>query len=145
MDKSKQLACNIRLVNEKLKFSGTVTGNDPVQIDYIPPFGDSSGYTSLELLLLSLSSCLGSAVLIFLRRMGKTITGFEISSEGLRRTEHPTGFSRIIMKIDIISENTLNEDLDKVIKMAEEKYCPVWSMIKGNVETEVHYTIRKAE
>ncbi len=142
MDKSKELACNIRLVNEKLKFSGTVTGNDPVSIDYIPPFGDNEGYTSLELLLLSLSSCLGSAVLLFLRRMGKNISGFEISSKGIRRTEHPTGFSKIIMEIDIISGNTNKDDLDKVIKMAEDKYCPVWAMIRGNVETEVRHTIR---
>lgn len=142
MDKSKELACNIRLVNDKLKFSGTVTGNDPVSIDYIPPLGDNEGYTSLELLLLSFSSCLGSAVLLFLRRMGKTIKGFEISSKGIRRSEHPTAFSKIILSIDLISDNTLDEDLDKVIKMAEDKYCPVWAMIKGNVETEVHYNIR---
>ena len=80
MDKSKELTATVRLINDKLNFSGTVEGNIPVSIDYTPPLGDNLGYTSLELLLLSLSSCLGSATLTFLRRMGKTITGFEIRS-----------------------------------------------------------------
>ncbi len=57
-DKSRELNSTIKLVNDKLHFMGTVTGNQPVSIDYIAPMGDDLGYTSLELLLLSLSSCL---------------------------------------------------------------------------------------
>lgn len=68
-DKSKELTASIKLLNEKLHFQGMVDGNEPISIDYTPPLGDNLGYTSLELLLLSLSSCVGSAVLTFLRRM----------------------------------------------------------------------------
>lgn len=81
-DKSKELNSSIKLVNDKLHFVGIVGDKDPVSIDYIPPLGDDLGYTSLELLLLSLSSCLGSAVLTFLRKMKKTITNCEIKASG---------------------------------------------------------------
>lgn len=142
-DKSKQLSASVKLINDKLNFSGIVEGNSPISIDYIPPLGDSMGYTSLELLLLSLSSCLGSAMLLFLRRMQKTISEFEITAQGVRNEDHPTGFKNILMNINIKSPDVNEADLEKVAGLAEEKYCPVWSMIKGNVVIKLVYTIRK--
>jgi putative redox protein len=140
-DKSKELSTSLNLINERLNFTGTAGGNSPISIDYIPPFGDDLGYTSLELLLLSLSSCLGSAILIFLRRMNKNITLFEINARGKRREEHPTGFEKIILEVRLTSPDITEEDLRKVTAMAEDKYCPVWSMIKGNTEVITEFII----
>jgi len=134
INKSKELKASIKLINDKLHFEGNVEGNQPVSIDYVPPFGDNLGYTSLELFLLSLSSCLGSAVLLFLRRMNKTITGFSINAHGIRKEDHPTCFKTITLEININSKDCSLDDLNKVIKMAEDTYCPVWAMVKGNVE-----------
>jgi putative redox protein len=141
-DKAKKLNASVKLINDKLHFTGTVGNNTPISIDYIAPLGDDLGYTSLELLLLSLESCIGSAVLTFLRRMGKTITGCEIHARGLRKEEHPTGFCRIIVEINLKSPDVTDADLKKVIFMAEDKYCPVWSMIKGNTEVETVFYIK---
>jgi putative redox protein len=140
-DKSKELYSSVRLVNDRLNFIGTVEGNSPVSIDYTPPLGDNLGYTSLELLLLSLSSCLGSAVLTFLRRMNKTITSCEINAKGIRREEHPTAFKCIEVEIILGSADTTNEDMLKVLKLSEDKYCPVYSMIKGNTDIQFTYRI----
>lgn len=134
IDKSKELITSLVLINDKLHFSGLADHNLPVSIDYTPPLGDNLGYTSLELLLLSLSSCIGSSVLVLLRKMRKTINGFEINSRGIRKQDHPTGFNTIILKIKLNSPDTSDEELWKVIKMSEATYCPVWSMLKGNVE-----------
>jgi putative redox protein len=141
IDKSKELTTSLHLVNEKLHFVGTVNGNESISIDYIPPLGDNLGYTSLELLLLSLSSCIGSAALIFLRKMKKSITGLTINTTGVRREERPTGFKTITIILAITSIDITAADVDKVIKLAEESYCPVWSMIKGNVEIVIQHTI----
>lgn len=140
-DKSKELSASVKLINDKLNFSGIVVGNSPISIDYIPPLGDNLGYTSLELLLLSLSSCLGSAMLLFLRRMQKTISEFEITAKGVRNEDHPTGFKSILMNIHIKSPDVIEADLRKVIGLAEEKYCPVLSMVKGNVVIDFEYEI----
>jgi len=140
-DKSKELNATISLINDKLNFRGTVGGNIPVSIDYTPPLGDNLGYTSLELLLLSLSSCMGSSILTFLRKMKKTITRFEIHSKGIRKQEHPTGFETIFIEINIVSPDVTENDLDKVIKLSEDTYCPVWAMLKGNVGIIVKYAI----
>jgi putative redox protein len=140
-DKSKELTASVKLVNDRLHFSGFVEGNSPVSIDYIPPLGDNLGYTSLELLLLSFSTCLGTAVLVFLRKMQKSISEFEITANGIRNEEHPTGFKSILMDIHLKSNDVNEGDLNKVVALAEDKYCPVWAMIKGNVQVSVRYTI----
>lgn len=141
MDKSIELNSSIRLINDKLHFEGTAGESVPVSIDYTPPLGDNLGYTSLELLLLSLSSCIGSSVLTFLRKMKKNITGCEISSKGIRREEHPTCFKTILVTIILNSVDITEDDLKKVIKLSEETYCPVWAMLKGNVQVEIEFKI----
>ncbi len=134
LDKSKEVSASLVLVNDRLHFEGLADQNQPVSIDYTPPLGDNLGYTSLELLLLSLSSCIGSSILTLLRKMRKTITSFEIDSRGIRKQEHPTAFKTIILDIKLSSPDTSTDDILKVIKLSEETYCPVWSMMKGNVE-----------
>lgn len=133
IDKSKELRSSIQLINEKVQFKGSVDGNNPVMIDYTPPIGDNAGYTSLELFLLSLSSCAGTAILVLLRKMQKSIQSFEISSIGNRKQEHPTGFKSVTLEINIKSENLTSDEMNKVLGMIE-GICPVLSMIKGNVE-----------
>ena len=141
-DKSKELAASVMLINEKLLFEGNVAGNEPVLIDYVPPLGDNLGYTSLELLLLSLSSCVGSAMLVVLRKMQQHVHVFEIVSKGIRRQEHPTGFESINLEVILSSGNIEVEDMEKVTRLIE-GLCPVLSMVKGNVEISYNFTITK--
>lgn len=87
IDKSKELRTKATLINGKLNFEGIVNGNQSISVDYTPPLGDNLGYTSLELLLLSLSSCAGSAMLVILRKMNKLIEG--LSPEPFPRPAEP--------------------------------------------------------
>lgn len=141
-DKSKEITASISLINDKLHFRGTADENKEISIDYIPPLGDNLGYTSLELLLLSLSSCVGSSVLTFLRKMRKNIKSFSIESKGIRKQEHPTGFETIFLDIQLQSEDVSNDDMLKVIKLSEDTYCPVYAMLKGNVEIQIQFAIK---
>ena len=143
IDKTKELSATIKLINDKLNFTGIVNENTPISIDYIPPLGDNLGYTSLELLLLSLTSCLGSAILTFLRKMNKTILSCEIHGSGIRKEEHPTGFKEIKVEIKIKSNDVSENDMLKVIQLSEETYCPVWAMLKRNVELKITFKIEK--
>jgi len=75
--------------------------------------------------------------------MRKTIDGFEMKIEGTRKDQHPTSFSRIMMDIQVQSDDMENDDLEKALRLAEETYCPVWAMIKNNVVVETKYKIIK--
>lgn len=139
-DKSNELKTPIRLLNEKLHFEGRADGNDPVSIDYTPPLGNHTGYTSLELFLLSLSSCTGSAILVLLRTMKKSIDFFEATSTGYRNEEHPTGFNTIRMKVNIKSNSISSDDMTKVIDLTK-SICPVLSMLDSNIKVIIEYKI----
>jgi putative redox protein len=141
-DKSKELIASISLVNQRLQFKGDVSGNEPVLIDYVPPLGDNLGYTSLELLLLSLSSCVGSALLVVLRKMQKTIILFEIEAKGQRKQVHPTGFSSIHLEIKVQSPDITADVLTNAVNLIE-GLCPVLDMVKGNVEITYSFKINQ--
>ena len=139
-DKSKTLTSSITLINEKLHFEGKADGNYPISIDYTPPLGDNLGYTSLELFLLSLSSCIGSAILVVLRKMKKNTEFFEVNSTGYRNTEHPTGFYKISMMVNLKSCNTTSDDMNRTIDLIR-NICPVLSMLDKNVKVIIEYAI----
>lgn len=139
-DKSKTLTSSIKLLNEKLHFEGMVEGNAAISIDYTPPLGDNLGYTSLELFLLSLSSCTGSAILVLLRKMNKHIDQFEIASTGNRKENHPTGFSAITLHVHIKAKDLNNSEMEKVIGMIE-SICPVLSMLDKSIKTTITFKI----
>lgn len=131
------LETRISLINNKVRFIAQAGTQPSLHIDYVPPFGDGQGYTSLELLLLSFSSCLASSIALLLRKMQKEVDNLRINATGIRHQEHPTGFKTIIFEIYLESDNVHEEDLNKVLQLSEQTYCPVWSMLKGNVELKV--------
>jgi len=137
------LKAKIKLINDKIKFSCRSKENVEIITDYIPPLGDNEGYMPLELFLISLATCTSGTILPLLRRMRKTVNGFEMKVEGIRKDQHPTSFSRITMDIQIQSDDLENDDLEKALRLAEETYCPVWAMIKNNVTVETSYKILK--
>jgi putative redox protein len=112
-----------------------------VQIDYIPPFGGDDGIMPLELLLISLAGCSLHSVLFLLRKMGKTVDGFEVHATGQRRDEHPTVFTGIELQLKLKGAMLDAASVEKAITLAEEKICPVWAMLKVSVPVSWKYTI----
>ncbi len=141
MEINKELKVSLVLNNDKLHFNGVSRENEQISIDYTPPLGDNLGYTSLELFLLSISSCIVSTVLIFLRKKNIVISGVNINANGIRKEEHPTGLKNVDINIEIDSENLTNQEMDSVIKKSKEEYCPVISMLNKDVQVAVNYEI----
>ncbi len=138
---SEQLMVTTSLMNEKVKFKGVSGFNPEIILDYTPPIGDGEGYTSLELFLISLASCSGTAIALLLRKMRKDVSGLRINVKGSRREQHPTYFEKIHLEFNLVSKNAEDVDLEKAIKLSEESVCPVWNMVKNNVEISYEYII----
>jgi putative redox protein len=128
------LAVAVDLQGEKVRFSGSARALPAVCADYFPPLGDGAGYTGLELLLLSLAACSATSVVSLLRRSKKTVTAFRVNARGTRRAQHPTSFDRIQLEFVLTSPDAAAADLQEAVRMSEERLCPVWAMLKGNVE-----------
>jgi putative redox protein len=132
-----QVEVAVQLTNQKVRFKGTTRALPEVTFDYAPPVGDGQGYTGLEMLLMSLAACSGTSVVFLLRKMGKDVSSFGVQARGIRRETHPTSFKNIVLQFTLNSKDAQEADLQKAIRMSEESYCPVWAMIKGNVEVSI--------
>ncbi len=134
---------NVRLINRKVQFTGVSNANpeQPITFDYKPPLGDGLGYNGLELLLMGFSGCSATAIVYLLRKMGKTVSGLEVNAKGIRREQPPIKFEKIFIEFILNSEDTKDTDIRKAIQLAEQSVCPVWQMIKGNVEVVPEYRI----
>ena len=128
------LAVTVKLMNQKMQFSGTARALPAVTADYFPPLGDGHGYTGLELLLLSLAVCSATSIVSLLRRMKKTVSDFQVNASGIRREQHPTSFNKIFLIFILTSPDAADADLQKAVQLSEETFCPAWAMLKGNVE-----------
>lgn len=135
---------NIKLINEGIKMEATSRENPAITLDYFPPYGHAEGYTPLELVLISFAACTGTTVLTMLRgRQKRTITGLTAESKGYQRDRHPKTFDKIELHLTLTSPDLLDEELKEALAVAEEKLCPVWALLKGNVETDVTFEIKR--
>ena len=137
-----QLNAQVHLIDDKVKMKAHVPGKPPVIMDYFPPIGKGEGYTPLEILLMSLATCYGTTVKSMLTgHLRKEIRNLTLFAEGDRLKEHPTKFHTIRLTMNVDSPDLNMEELTSVAAMAEEKFCPVWAMIEGNVAVETKLTI----
>lgn len=137
------MEAKVRLTNQKLRFSAAAPEKPEIITDYIAPYGDDDGYYPLEVFLVSLGTCAGGTILTLLRKFGRTVDSLEINLRGESRTEHPKSFSTIHMEISVASPDATEEDIRKATRMSEEKFCPVWAMIRGNVEVKSVFSLSK--
>ena len=136
-----ELEVTVHSTDQKLGYIGALRSLPPIAMDYIPPHGDGQGYMPLELLLMSLGTCSGGTIGLLLRKMGKTVSAITVNVKGTRRDQHPTSFQKILLEFIVNSDDVKDADIQKAITLAEESVCPVWAMVKGNVEITTEYRI----
>jgi putative redox protein len=90
---------------------------------------------------MSLSGCSATAIAFLLRKMGKNISGLKVYAKGVRRDQSPIKFEKIFLEFIVNSQDTKDADILKAIQLAEGSVCPVWQMVKGNVEVKTEYKI----
>lgn len=93
------------------------------------------------MLLMSLAVCSSTAIVFLLRKMGKQVSSFQVSSTGIRCAEFPWHFEKIFLNFTVQSETINENDMYEVLKLSEESHCPVWAMLRGNVEITTAFKI----
>ena len=137
-----ELKVTVNDLRGKMQLTGTGHTGHTVAIDYTPPLGEDKGFTSLELLMVSLASCSGHTIQFLLGKMGMPLDKLEVHASGVRRMDmHPTVLTDIALHYDLTGSGLDPASVEKAISMAEETYCPVWAMIKNNVSVSWKYTI----
>jgi putative redox protein len=75
--------------------------------------------------------------------MRKTVAGFDVHAKGVRREQHPTSFETISLQFTLRSPDVEDGDIEKAVRLSEETYCPVWDMLKNNVEVTSRFSVIK--
>ena len=97
------------------------------------PAEKKSNMSPVELLLSALASCVAVEVVSMIKKRRKTVTNLIINSEGDRNELPPRYFKKIRLHFKLISPDANNEELQKVLKLAVEKYCSVGSSLKSEI------------
>lgn len=137
------LVVKVKRTDNKVHFESVSDTNPSIQIpiDYAPPLGNGNGFAGLEILLISFAGCVSTTVVFLLSRLGKRISFYTASAEGIR-SEHPLSLKKICFHIYIESEAVTGTDMENVIKQAE-AISPVWQAVKNNIIVETTFDLRK--
>lgn len=139
---SAELKVTVGNLQGKMQLTGKGHTGHEVRIDYTPPLGEDNGFTSLELLMVSLAGCSGHTVQYILGKMGKKLEKLEVHAVGKRRMDvHPTVLTAIELHFDLGGEALDAPSVEKAIKLSEETYCPAWAMLKNSVAVSWSYSI----
>ncbi|MDY6933028.1 MAG: OsmC family protein [Spirochaetota bacterium] len=138
---------SVDLTNDKVQFTGISQSNpdNPIIFDFFPPIGDGQGFNGLELLLMSFAGCSGTTIVCLLRDMGKNVSGLKINAKGIRRNQLPIKFEKILLEFILTSDDTQDKDIQKAIQLAEESVCPVWQVMKNNVDVTTEYRLTASQ
>jgi len=136
------LMVKLQSIDDKAMYSAMARENPAIVIDYFPPVGTGKGYTSLELLMASFASCVSTTLLSVLRyKKKKVVNDISAEVEGTVREVHPKALEHILLRLKIKAKDLTETEVRETLIVLEEKLCPVWAMMKGNVSVSVEVEI----
>lgn len=112
-----------------------------VEIDFTPEGQPLTGFTPLELLLTSLCGCSGQVVAGLLGRMGQVVEGLTVRARGEKREVHPTVLTSVEIEFEFRGGKVDAASVEKAMELSEDRYCPVWVMLKASAPIKASYKI----
>ncbi len=102
---------------------------------------DKQAQSPTQLLLSGVVACAAVDIVAMIKKKRKTLEGFVGSAEGERRDEHPRKFVKIHIHYDITSPDLTDDEAEKVITLAVEKYCSVAASLDPDTKLTHGHTI----
>ncbi len=113
----------------------------PVAIDFAPEGEAIDGYSPLELLLTSLAGCSSQVVVGLLKRMGQDVKDLTVHARGVKKEVHPAVLTSIELEFEFRGGRIEGSSVEKAFALSEERFCPVWVMLKASVPITAKYRI----
>ena len=112
-----------------------------VAIDFTPEGEAIDGYSPLELLLTSLAGCSSQVVVGLLKRMGQEVQDLTVRARGEKREIHPTVLTSVELDFEFRGGRVDGASVEKAFALSEERFCPVWVMLKASVPITATYRL----
>jgi putative redox protein len=120
--------------DKNMCFSSNIDGHY-LTIDAADEFGgENKGPRPKKMLLLALAGCTAMDVVSLMKKMRVDFSGFKIEVESELADDHPKRYNSITLVYSVNSSEIFRENIEKAIKLSEEKYCGVWASLKDSIK-----------
>ncbi|TKJ37947.1 osmotically inducible protein OsmC [candidate division LCP-89 bacterium B3_LCP] len=116
-----------------MHFSGLTESGHDMHWDSGPRDSITSGPAPMEAVLQAVAACSAMDVISIIRKRRKQVDSFEIEVEAEKKTEHPKIFEYVTVTYRMSGDGITTQELEKAVKLSQERYCSVINMIKPNV------------
>ncbi len=128
--------------SEGMKFEGrSDRAGKTVAIDFTPEGEPIDGFSPLELLLTSLAGCSGQVTVGLLKRMGQEVKDLTVHARGVKKEIHPTVLTSIELEFVFRGGRVDGASVEKALALSEERFCPVWAMVKASAPIKATYRL----
>jgi putative redox protein len=130
------------MAKEVMKFDG-ISGRagTSVAVDFAPEGEPIGGFSPLEMLLTSLAGCSGQVTVGLLKRMGQEVKDLTVHARGVKKEVHPTVLTSIELEFEFRGGKLEAASVEKALALSEERFCPVWAMIKASAPIKASYRL----
>ena len=128
-----------------LAFEGTGGSGLTVSLDTIAEEGGGTGFSPIELTLVSLAGCTAMDVISILKKKRQDVTGFEVRAHGLRADDHPKIYTDITLEYVVRGHGVDPKAIERAIELSETKYCSVAGMLKKAANITTTFRVQEAE
>jgi len=112
-----------------------------VAIDFTPEGEAIDGFSPLELLLTSLAGCSGQVLVGLLKRMGQDVKDLTVHARGVKKEVHPTVLTSVDLEFVFRGGRVDGVSVEKALALSEERFCPVWVMLKAGAPIKATYRL----
>lgn len=128
------------MTGEDLFESSNEAGNK-VSID-MRKAGEKTGQSPVEMLQSALAACAGVEVAAMMKKRRRKVEGLRIEVTCVRNEEMPRWLKKIHCHYILQSPDANENELEKVTRLAMEKYCSVASSLKAEITFSVEVSAR---
>ena len=112
-----------------------------VTLDFAAEGQEIQGFAPLEVLLTSLAACSGQVTVGLLKRMGQEVKDLVIRARGDKKEIHPAVLTAIELEFEFRGGKLDAAQVEKALALSEDRYCPVWAMLKTAAPIKATYRI----
>jgi putative redox protein len=125
-----------------LRFDGVAGSGHTVRLD---GHGNVTGFSPMELVLVSLACCTGMDVIDILHKKRQEVAGLAVNARGTQGEEHPKVYTSIELEFVVRGHAIDPQAVDRAIILSQNKYCPVSAMLGGPAVVHCTYRIEEAQ
>ncbi|MBN2600947.1 MAG: OsmC family protein [Candidatus Marinimicrobia bacterium] len=115
--------------------------NHWVVLDSVKQFGGSEAASKpMEMVLMALGGCTAQDIESLINKMRTPTDDFQVEITAERQDEHPKVFTKIHLTFIFKGSNINKANIEKAVKLSQEKYCSVSAMLSKSVD--ISYEIK---